>query len=194
MSVDTIAAAILAGGAARRFGGQDKSRLVVEGRSIIVRQVDVLQRVASEVFVVGGDPNRFADLGLTVHADRQPGLGAIGGLVTALDAASRPCVLVVASDLPYLDGAVLRHLAVLSDQADGAWIRTARGVEPLLACYRRDSLEAIRQAIAGGLRKLADLGSILRMAELSESELGAMGAPAKLLTNVNTPDDWRRLQ
>ena len=62
--VDSTSAAILAGGQARRFGGQDKSRLVVHGRSIIVRQVEVLQRVADEVFVVARDPERFADLGL----------------------------------------------------------------------------------------------------------------------------------
>jgi molybdopterin-guanine dinucleotide biosynthesis protein A len=194
MPADTMAAAILAGGAARRFGGQDKSRLIVEGRTIIVRQVDVLQRVASDVFVVGGPPDRYADLGLAVYADREAGLGAIGGLVTALEIARQPRVLVIASDLPFLEAAVLRQLAALSDHADGAWIRTARGVEPLLACYRRECLGPIRQAVDAGQRKLADLGAVLRMAELSEADLTAMGASPRLLTNVNTPDDWRRLQ
>ena len=64
-----IAAAILAGGRARRFGGRDKSRLVVGGRTIIVRQLEILQQVAREVFVVGPTDGRFDDLGVAVHAD-----------------------------------------------------------------------------------------------------------------------------
>src|SRR5262245_28312933 len=87
VNLQTTAAAIVAGGRARRFGGQDKSRLVVEGRPIIVRQVDVLRRVAASVFVAGGDPNRYMDIGLKVHEDRIPDLGAIGGIYTALEAA-----------------------------------------------------------------------------------------------------------
>jgi hypothetical protein len=63
----TTAAAIVAGGRARRYGGLDKSRLVVEGRPIIVRQVEVLRRIAAPVFVVGGAPDRFDDVGLTVY-------------------------------------------------------------------------------------------------------------------------------
>src|SRR5690242_6286352 len=96
------AAAILAGGRARRFGGLDKSRLVVRGRPIIVSQVAVLQTVTDRVFVVGPDDGRFADLGLTVYADRIAGAGAIGGLYTALDAADADIVVVVACDQPFL--------------------------------------------------------------------------------------------
>ena len=35
-----VTAAILAGGQARRLGGQDKSRLVVGGRTILERELD----------------------------------------------------------------------------------------------------------------------------------------------------------
>src|SRR5690606_27291854 len=55
-------AAIVAGGRARRFGGQDKSRLLVEGRTIIVRQVELLQPLASAVLVIAPEVARFADL------------------------------------------------------------------------------------------------------------------------------------
>ena len=47
-------AAILAGGRARRFGGRDKSGLVVDGRSILERQLDELARVARDIVVVRG--------------------------------------------------------------------------------------------------------------------------------------------
>ena len=69
----STSAAILAGGQARRFGGQDKSRLVVEGRPIIVRQMEVLQRVAHDIFIVGPRAGPVCGPGLPVYADLIPG-------------------------------------------------------------------------------------------------------------------------
>jgi len=194
MPAQPVTAAILAGGQARRFGGRDKSRLVVDGRSIIVRQVDVLQRVAAEVLVIASDTDRFADLGLAVHADVIPGAGAMGGLYTALEAASSTLVIVVACDLPFLEAAVLERLIELASTGDGAWVRLADRIEPLLACYRRDVRTTIRREILAGRLKLGDLGSTLDMAELDGTELSRFGPPARLLANINTPDDYARIQ
>jgi molybdopterin-guanine dinucleotide biosynthesis protein A len=188
-----LAAAILAGGRARRFGGQDKCRLIVEGRAIIVRQVEVLQDVASEVFVVG-PADRFADLGVPVHHDVIPDIGALGGLYTALAVAEAPLVLVVACDMPFLDAGLLRRLAELAAAADGAWVRGARGVEPLLACYRRTARDVVRTAIADGRLKAADLGAVLRMVEMDAREVERYGSAERLLANVNTPADYARIQ
>jgi molybdopterin-guanine dinucleotide biosynthesis protein A len=190
----STSAAILAGGQARRFGGQDKSRLVVQGRSIIVRQVEVLQRVAGEVFIVANDPDRFSDLGLAVHADRVPGAGAVGGIYTALDAASGDRVLVVACDLPFLDDQLLAELARRAEAVDGAWVRTTRGVEPLLACYQRHARAAILAEIHAGRLAARDLATVLRLAEIAPPELERFGSTEELLTNVNTPDDYARVQ
>ena len=45
-------AAILAGGHARRFGGRDKSALVV-GPTILERQLPVLAGLADDIMIVG---------------------------------------------------------------------------------------------------------------------------------------------
>jgi molybdopterin-guanine dinucleotide biosynthesis protein A len=187
-------AAILAGGRATRFGGQDKCRLIVEGRSIIFRQVEILQRVANDVIIVGPDPTRFADLGLPTYPDRLAGAGAIGGVYTALDVAAGELVLVVACDLPFLNADLLGRLVTLAATADGAWVRGPRGVEPLLACYRRSARDRIRQRIDAGRLQLADLESVLCMAEITEPELRTFGSPDRLLANVNSPADYARVQ
>ena len=64
-----VSAAILAGGAARRLGGADKSALVVGGARIIARQLAVLASVTSDVRVVANDTGRYAGLGIPVIAD-----------------------------------------------------------------------------------------------------------------------------
>lgn len=194
MRRDKTSAAILAGGRARRFGGLDKSRLVVDGTPIIVRQLAVLQLVAREVVVVASGAPRFADLSVTVHADVVPGAGALGGILTAVETARSPFVLVVACDLPFLEPDLLARLVDRAAGADGAWIRSARGVEPLIACYTQTAAPRIRGAVEAGRLKAADLGEVLRMREVSEQEVAAFGDPARLLANLNTPDDYRRIQ
>ena len=189
-----IAGAILAGGKARRFGGQNKARLIIQGHSIIERQVALLRAVADEVFLVGHDPSRFADLGLPVFPDRVSGAGALGGILTALESTSADRVLVIACDMPFLEEGLLRALAARSESGDGAWVRTARGPEPLVACYRQQARDRIREAIESAHFKAAALGERLTMQELTEEEVSAFGPVERLLANVNTPEDYARVQ
>lgn len=77
------AAALLAGGVARRRGGRSKATLELAGIRVIQRQLEVLRRV-DPVFVVGGAPAQFAphDLSaipdaLSVIPDARPRCGAL---------------------------------------------------------------------------------------------------------------------
>lgn len=205
MSDPIIAGAILAGGQARRFGGADKSRLLTaDGRSIIVGLRDALQQVARHVCVVTTTsdqrvrPHRFDDLAIPVVTDVVDGTGALGGVHAAMTWAGQfdqvDRVLVVACDLPHLTPPLLAALASRACTGDGAWIRTARGPEPLIACYRCAALDRLTAALAAGERRASALGSIFALAELGPEELSAFGDPDRLAANVNTPDEWRRVQ
>jgi molybdenum cofactor guanylyltransferase len=187
-------AAIIAGGQAKRLSGQDKSRLVVGGRPIIVRQMEVLQSIASPVFVVGGPPDRYADLGLPVYPDVIPGAGALGGIYTAVATAPGPSVIVVACDLPFLDARLLERLADLSDAHDAAWVETTRGAEPLVACYRTTVAPVLRERIEAGQLRAHELSRVLDIAAVGPEELASFGPVDRLLANINTPADFARVQ
>jgi molybdopterin-guanine dinucleotide biosynthesis protein A len=116
----------------------------------------------------------------------------LGGIYTALATSEADRVLVVACDLPSLDAGVLHRLVELADDADGAWIESGRGVEPLLACYRTSAAPRVREAIDAGRLKAAALGEVLRMASLNVAELARFGDVERLLANLNTPDDLAR--
>jgi molybdopterin-guanine dinucleotide biosynthesis protein A len=193
MSAETDAA-IIAGGRARRFGGRDKSRLLVQGRPIINRQLEILQQLAATVFIVSPDAERFAGLGIAVHPDLIPGAGAMGGIYTALATSAAERVIAVACDLPFLHAGLLGRLVELSDDHDAAWVRTPRGPEPLLACYRQSAREAIRQAIDAGRLKASDLGSVLRIAEMGREDIERFGPADRLLANLNTEEEWLRIK
>ena len=78
----STAAAIIAGGRATRFGGRDKSRLRIEGQTIISRQAAVLQPLTDDLFIVASQHERFADVPYRVYPDARPGTGVIGAIVT----------------------------------------------------------------------------------------------------------------
>lgn len=187
-------AAILAGGKARRLGGRDKSRLVIEGRSIIVRQTEVLQRVAHDIFIVGPQADLYADLELPVYADLLPGNGALGGVYTALEVAREDLVLTIACDLPFLDAGLLQRLVERSAGHDGAWIATDRGAEPLIACYRRDARTRVLDRLRRGALKAADLNAALDLGVVTADDVAQFGPIDRLLANVNTPEDFARIE
>ena len=118
MASDTpprIAAAILAGGMARRMGGANKAGLRIGNERIIDRQLRLLRQIADPVFIVAGSAEPFQELEITVVPDVVPGVGPLGGIYTALTASPCARTLIVACDLPYLTLPLLQRLAAPSD-------------------------------------------------------------------------------
>jgi molybdopterin-guanine dinucleotide biosynthesis protein A len=108
--------------------------------------------------------------------------------------ASADQVIVVACDLPFLHAGLLARLAERAPGGDGAWVKTARGVEPFFACYRRDARGVMLRAIREGRLRIVDLEQELRMVPIDMAELEEFGAPEELLANVNAADDYERIK
>src|SRR5438445_2870091 len=131
-------AAILAGGQATRFGGRDKSALLVDGRTILDLQIAQLSSVSDDVMVI-----RAAD-------DVVPGCGPLGGLPAALTRARGDAVFVVACDMPYVTAEFAAYLLSLaaSGIADIVVPQTGRGYHPLCAVCTRPCLDAASPRLA----------------------------------------------
>ena len=179
-----LAAAILAGGHARRLGGVNKGTLTVGATAIIDRQLEVLRALATDVFVVGREDPAWESRGLRVVHDKVPDAGPLGGIYTAI--VQSPCerTLVVACDMPFLSDALLRRLAAVQD-ADLVIPRRARGYEPLCAIYSRVCAPDIRARIDRGAYEASTLPAGVRVIELNvDNDL--------IFVNVNTPHDYER--
>lgn len=185
-------AAILAGGRARRLGGQDKSALIVDGRRFIDRQREALQPLTDRIVLVGyrgAHPAPFP-----VEHDRWPDTGPLGGLATALLTATTDRVLVLACDLPYVTTQFLAFLADVDPGAtavipicDGRW-------QPLCAVYARRAADTLVAALARGDRAVAPAVSQLRPRLIGRDEWAPFDRSGHLLANVNTPDDLARIR
>jgi molybdenum cofactor guanylyltransferase len=185
-------AAILAGGAARRFGGCDKGALMIDGRSIRERQIMELSRLTSDILIVGARPTPVPRA--RIVSDLVPGHGPLGGLHTALIESTGDRTIVVACDMPYITAPLLRHLLALTRDADIVVPRTDGGYHPLCAAYTRACIEPVAQRLADGRLKMTDLFADVRVREVTAEELEPFGDCRRLLSNVNTPDEYRGLE
>jgi molybdopterin-guanine dinucleotide biosynthesis protein A len=183
-------AAILAGGRATRFGGRDKSGLVVHGESILRRQLRELAQVAGDVLIVGRHPDRETTGTARVVDDHVPGCGPLGGLHTALTESVGAALVILACDMPYVTAPLLSHLLTLTSEADIVVPRTARGYHPLCAAYTRACLAPATRRLGRGELQMIGLFDDLRVRVVEEDELNRFGDAARLLANVNTPDDY----
>jgi molybdopterin-guanine dinucleotide biosynthesis protein A len=186
-------AAILAGGRARRLGGRDKSRIVIGGRTILARQLDVLRRLVPRIVIVANDPDAFADAGVPVLPDARPGSGSLGAIYTALADAGGP-VLVLACDMPFVTAPFLARVIEAGQDVDLAIPRGHDGYQPLCAQYAPACAGPLRRRIERGALKVVDLLGDVRVRELGPDEIQPFDADGLLLLNVNTDDDLARAE
>jgi molybdopterin-guanine dinucleotide biosynthesis protein A len=180
-------AVVLAGGEARRLGGIDKAALMVGNHSLLDVALTACAGARSRV-VVG--PVRRTTERVQWTREEPAGSGPLAALGAGL--ATLPgrsdVVVVLAADLPSVDGAVVGRLrAVLQARSDvaGAVVVDAKGQpQPLLAAYRRPSLERAIAAV-GDLRD-QPVREILRQLTVAEI-LDATAA-----NDIDTPADLAR--
>src|SRR3954469_4487026 len=184
-----LSAAILAGGRATRFGGRDKSSLVVGGRSILEAQIAELSRLTDDILLVGG---HAAHARLRSVADTVPGSGPLGGLHAALTEARENTVIVVACDMPNIAAPLLAYMAGLAGDADAVVPQTARGFHPLCAVYTRRCVVPIGRRLADGRLKMIEMLADFQIRAVTPGELDRFGDHDRLLANLNTPADYDR--
>jgi molybdopterin-guanine dinucleotide biosynthesis protein A len=194
-----VRGAVLAGGAARRYGGAPKGLLEVGGRRILDRVVDGVRAVtgALPLLVANAPDARSWRPDLTTIPDARPGFGSLGGIHTAVTAAAGP-VLCVAWDMPFVPEALLR--ALLDGATQGGYdaylpeSSGRRGLEPLCAVYGPACGPAIERRLQAGDLKAISFHADVRVGILSLAHVRAFGDPLELFFNVNTPDDLARAE
>lgn len=188
--------AIQAGGESRRMG-QDKALLPFLGQPLILRPLERLARLADEVLVTSNQPEKYRFLGLTPIPDLLPGMGALGGLYTALSAASYPYVAVVACDMPFASPELFAlELALLRETGTDAVIPCSEaGTEPFHAVYRREScLPQVRAALETGKRRVDAWFSQVKIRYMDSEEIASYNIEELAFMNINTLEELREAE
>lgn len=193
--------AVLAGGAASRYGGRPKGLLEVGGRRILDRVVDaVAQATGSPPVLVANAPDAQSwRPDLQAIPDARPGFGSLGGIYTAV-AAGSDAVLCVAWDMPFVTAGLLR--ALIDGAAAGrfdAFLPESggrRGVEPLCAVYGPACRAAIERRLDAGDLQAISFHADVTVGILSVDNVRLVGGadPGELFFNVNSPEDLERAE
>jgi molybdopterin-guanine dinucleotide biosynthesis protein A len=186
-----LSVAIQAGGESRRMG-QDKALMPFLGKPLIQRVVERLSPIADEIIVTTNKPEAYQFLGLPLFPDLAPGRGALGGLYTALSAASQPLVAVVACDMPFVCPDLLAALrdALIADEADIAIPRLQSGLEPFHAVYRRDAcLPHIQATLEADQWRVDAWFAKVGRRYFDLQELRSYDPDLRCFSNVNTPEE-----
>ncbi|MBN1322068.1 MAG: molybdopterin-guanine dinucleotide biosynthesis protein B [Thermoleophilia bacterium] len=177
--------AFLAGGLSTRMG-EDKAFAPLKDGTLLEWMRDRLAPLFPNVFVVTRDPSRFHGLGLPIVNDALPEIGSAVGVYSAVLASPTERVICVACDMPFLTP---RLLWALSDKSEGFDVFVPRHggyLQPLCAVYGKGTLDAYREFIASGGRRIFDIYPDLNTGYLDIDD-GTYGDPEKLFLNVNTP-------
>ncbi len=184
-----FAVAMLAGGKGSRLGGLDKSKLVIDDDEIGAHTVVVaLLAGAAEVLAIGGNPEILSDQGWRCVADRWPGEGPLGGIVTALESASTDLVVVVGCDQPDLTPEGLLGLVeALSENPslDAVLTEVDGFVLATHSVWRRRARTPLMAAFESGDRSVKRALSSLRTESLPPLD-------AEALRDIDTPSDLER--
>jgi len=197
---------VQAGGGSTRFG-TDKALIQLDGKTMLQRTGELLASVCDDVKIVAPD-GRYAGAPWLVLADRWPGEGPLGGILTALNFLNEttptdgawirkhgPCsfAMILSCDLPFLTNEFLSFLKdrALSSQAPLTVPQSSVGLEPLCACWRSDSAAAIQAAFDGGVRKVTDAMKRLPMEILDEPSWKRFDSANRLFSNMNTLADYQ---
>lgn len=200
-----ISAAVLAGGLSRRMG-TDKALLPLRPGDLPLARVviDRVREVAADVFVVASDRPAYAAFGVPVVPDRYPDAGTLGGIATALHAASHAHCLVVACDMPFLDARLLRWLVDQPRDYD-VLVPRLRGesrqgggfvYQTLHAIYAKTCLPAIERRLAAERRQVIGFFADVAVRAVDEDAVRAIDPHLRSFFNANTPeaaDEARRL-
>jgi len=184
---------VIAGGRSKRMG-QTKAFLPFRGSTLLQNAIGILEASDLKVRIVASKPQGFEDAGVPVLLDAFPEAGPLGALYTALRNAESSDCFVLACDVPLVTPAFFRLLQDSAPDFDAIIPFDSKGwPHPLAAYYSKRCLEPLEALLRQGRRKVREVLScdtlnILRMQTLKRS------LPDTLFLNVNTRDDYARLQ
>ena len=173
--------------------GQDKRFLLIEGKSILERPLDIFKSVFVETIIVVAEPSQsLASIKERIVTDRIPGKGSAGGLYTGLWHASTPSVFVAACDMPFLNGNVIRRLCSMAGGMDVVMVKLANGLQPMHGIYSRRCLPVLEDMIRHHQLRLQSLveKKDLAVKIVEEEDIKDLDETLVSFLNVNTPADY----
>ena len=186
-----ITGAVLAGGRARRMGGEDKGLVQLGGRTMIEYALDALKQQTSEILInANRNLDRYRHYGWPGGEDKVGDFsGPLAGMASVLAHATTPYVLMVPCDSPMLPRDLARrlYLALVRTNAQITVAHDGERMQPVFALLQRKLLSSMEEYLAEGGRKIDRWYATHRLHSVDFSD------KPEAFVNVNTPEEREEL-
>lgn len=181
---------ILAGGLSSRFGSC-KSRLSIDGKSILENTYTLLMKYCSSVAISCHEDRKIE--GYPCIYDIKPCYAPIIGIYSALIHFKSP-ILVLSCDLPFIDENAIQRLIITRNKViqihkqlfmTTYYIDKSKSIEPLIAIYEYESLKLLEKALEEEKYTLHKVIS-------EENQYHIITDEKKAFFNINFPEDLQR--
>jgi molybdopterin-guanine dinucleotide biosynthesis protein A len=189
---------IQAGGESRRMG-RSKATVPFLGEPLIWRGINRLLPLADEFLITTNEPENLGflddlvDLGkIRLVTDVYEKRGALRGVYTAIDAASKDFVALVACDMIFPSRNLIASEleALMREGKDVAVPLTQFGYEPFHGVYRRATcLPAIKKAVEDGETKATSWFDQVGVIDFTSDMIAKAEPRGGVFMNVNTPEE-----
>ena len=187
-----ISSIVLAGGKSLRLG-HDKVFETVGDQNLLDLVIDRVAPLSRETILVTASNNALVKSdkysGLKAVTDIYPGKGPLGGVYTGLITSNSFCNLVVASDMPFLNPALLRHMMEVLADFDLVVPRVDDLVEPLHAIYTKNCLEPMERLLKQDKLPIHRLFPMVRTRYVEADEIEPFDPEHLSFFNINTRAD-----
>ena len=175
--------------------GTDKAFLRLGRITLLEHLIAVAKQVCTTVVLVGSR-ERLQPYGPVIE-DEFAGQGPLAGIHAALSSAfAKDLNIFLAVDLPNVSASLLNYLLRTAGESSSmVTVPCSHGFsQPLCAVYRKEFAAVAEQALKAGRNKIDALYAAVPTHRVEEPELTKLGFPPSIFDNVNTPEEWDRLQ
>jgi molybdopterin-guanine dinucleotide biosynthesis protein A len=184
---------ILAGGENKRFNGNEKAFIQINGHAIISHLIQTFHNLFDDIIVVTNSPVPFLDWDVRIVKDIFPVRSSLTGIHAGLFYIQTPYAFIAACDTPFLhQSLVKRILQTIQPEDDVIIPRTQAGYEPLCAVYSKRCLPLIHHKLSQNRLKIETFFNKVRVKTISEKVIKEVDPDLLSFFNINTPEDLQK--
>ncbi|MEA1049488.1 molybdenum cofactor guanylyltransferase MobA [Lamprobacter modestohalophilus] len=187
-----ITGVVLAGGKARRMGGEDKGLVELAGQPLVAWIIESLRPQVQDLMInANRSHERYASYGYQVIADAMADFqGPLAGVAAALAVVRTPWIITVPCDGPYLAPDLVQRLcaALVEQEAELAVASDGARLQPVYALIPQALAPSLEAFLASGERKVE------RWYAQHRTAIAAFADRPNCFANINSVEDLERLR
>jgi molybdopterin-guanine dinucleotide biosynthesis protein A len=187
-----ISCIILAGGKSLRLG-HDKITEKVGNKTLLEKVISRIESLSKDIIIVTAEERDFTEFTdnpkVKTVTDIFPGRGSLGGIYTGLVKSDSFYNLVIAADMPFLNGDLLTYMTEVADGFDFIIPRIGTFFEPLHSIYSKNCVSPMETMINNNRRVIIELFDFVKVRYVEAEEIDRFDPEHLSFFNINTMED-----